>query len=439
LSEAEKVSRRGYVKYVGGIVVVAVVAAAGYGIYEATKPPVKPPEENKLTIYHWWTAGGERQAIDALYAVYKNDNPGVEIFDSPAAGGGGGIMRAAVKTMLMAGQPPDTFQITYGPGMVTSWSTYLEPIDDLFTDFPIPETLKNWGKGWGGQHYYCMPLNIHRSSNIWYNMKLVNKLGIKMPIETVDAFFEACKVAKAGGLTPFAFGTGGGQRFWLNYLLEWFMLAAPSGGADYVNSFNAGTAHPATDPAVRTALENLENLWKNYVNSDFGALTWDEAGKVLMRDEGVFHYMGDWQKGAFVAAGWKPDVDFGHQPAPGTAGASIAHGDSFALVKNAPHPTAVRKFLQTLKSAKGEEAFCVIKGASPPRSDTPLDRFDPMQRRIIQLIRTDKLVVGGHGVVEAWMDKGGEILETFVTKFDIDAAIASIDAAHKEIYATIHG
>jgi len=38
-----KVSRRSYVKYVGGIVVVAVIAAAGYGIYEATKPPPTTP------------------------------------------------------------------------------------------------------------------------------------------------------------------------------------------------------------------------------------------------------------------------------------------------------------------------------------------------------------------------------------------------------------
>jgi len=39
----EKVSRRNYVKYAGAVAVVAVVAAAGYGIYEATKPPPTTP------------------------------------------------------------------------------------------------------------------------------------------------------------------------------------------------------------------------------------------------------------------------------------------------------------------------------------------------------------------------------------------------------------
>ena len=43
MTESEKVSRRGYVKYVGGIVVVAVVAAAGYGIYQATQPAPTTP------------------------------------------------------------------------------------------------------------------------------------------------------------------------------------------------------------------------------------------------------------------------------------------------------------------------------------------------------------------------------------------------------------
>jgi len=412
----------------------AAIAAAGVGtgLYYATRAPPAKPEEKKLAIYHWWTAGGEREAIDAVYALYKKYNPDYEIIDNPAAGGGGAVMRAAVKAMLMAGQPPDTFQITYGPGMVASWAKYLEPIDDLFEDFPAPEAIKNWAKV--GEHYYAMPLNLHRDNNLWYNMKLVQEIGIDMPLESVDEFFEACEKVKKAGYIPFAFGTVGGQRFWLNYIFEWFVMAAPHGGADYLNDFNYGRAKPASDPAVREALENMERLWKNYVNPDFGALTWDEAGKVLMRNEAVFHVMGDWQKGHFMASGWKPDVDFGWQTCPGTEGISMVHGDSFGVVKGAPHPTAARKWVELLKTVEAQEAFCVIKCATPPRSDVPLDRFDPMQRKIIERVRTDKIVVGGHGVVEAWLDKGGEIFEAFITNYDIDGTIAAIDAAYREIY-----
>jgi len=412
----------------------AAIAAAGIGagVYYASRAPPTKPEEKKLAIYHWWTAGGEREAIDAVYKLFKEKYPGVEIIDNPAAGGGGAVMRAAVKAMLLAGQPPDTFQITYGPGMVQSWAEFLESIDDLWEGLPVPETMKKWAKV--GGHYYVMPLNIHRDSNLWYNIKLVNEIGIEVPISTVDDFFKACEKAKSAGYIPFAFGTVGGQRFWLNYILEWFMMASPNGGPDYVNDFNYGRAHPATDPAVKDALKNMETLWKNYVNSDFGALTWDEAGKLLMADKAVFNYMGDWQKGHFTASGWKPDVDFGWQPAPGTEGASIVHGDSFGVCKGAPHPTYAKAWVKLLSTVEAQEAFCVIKGATPPRTDVPLDRFDPMQRRIAEYIRGHKIVVGGHGVVEAWLDKCGEILEEFVSSFNVDKTVAALDAAYREIY-----
>jgi glucose/mannose transport system substrate-binding protein len=132
--------------------------------------------------------------------------------------------------------------------------------------------------------------------------------------------------------------------------------------------------------------------------------------------------------------GWKPDVDFGWQTFPGTEGLSMVHGDSFGIIKDAPHPTAARKWVELLKTVEAQEAFCIIKGASPPRIDVPLDRFDPMQRRIAESIRKDKIVIGGHGEVEAWMDKGGEIFERFVTTYDVDATIDEIDKAYREIF-----
>ena len=68
------------------------------------------PVEGDLIIYHWWTAGGEKEAIDALFAAFLEEYPDVEIVENPVAGGGGDVLRAQIKTMIMAGEPPDTFQ-----------------------------------------------------------------------------------------------------------------------------------------------------------------------------------------------------------------------------------------------------------------------------------------------------------------------------------------
>ena len=50
-------------------------------------------------------------------------------------------MRGQIKTMVMAGNSPDTFQLTYGSGMLASFGEVMAPIDELFEDFPVPEAL----------------------------------------------------------------------------------------------------------------------------------------------------------------------------------------------------------------------------------------------------------------------------------------------------------
>lgn len=44
-------------------------------VVEAT--PVPP--EKKLEIFHWWTAPGEREAADAMFAAFKAKYPDVNI------------------------------------------------------------------------------------------------------------------------------------------------------------------------------------------------------------------------------------------------------------------------------------------------------------------------------------------------------------------------
>ena len=46
-------------------------------------------DENKLEVFSWWTSGGEAAALDALFGVYKQQDPGVEIINATVAGGGG--------------------------------------------------------------------------------------------------------------------------------------------------------------------------------------------------------------------------------------------------------------------------------------------------------------------------------------------------------------
>ena len=123
---------------------------------------------NELVVYHWWTAGGEKEAIDALFEAFIDEHPEYSIVQNPVAGGGGGILRAQIKTMIMAGNPPDTFQITYGHGMISSFVSVLQPIDDLIKGYNIPEDVYEWGRVDGVM--YGVPLNLMQNNCLWYKL-----------------------------------------------------------------------------------------------------------------------------------------------------------------------------------------------------------------------------------------------------------------------------
>ena len=58
----------------GVAIVILAVATALAGV-----PASDAASSGKLEIFSWGTAGGEAQALNALYAVYRKHYPGVEI------------------------------------------------------------------------------------------------------------------------------------------------------------------------------------------------------------------------------------------------------------------------------------------------------------------------------------------------------------------------
>ena len=70
--------------------------------------------KGQLVVGSWWTAGGEAEGLHALFDIYKKYNPNVEIVNATVAGGAGFVFRAVVKPRLIAGDPPDTFQLRAG-------------------------------------------------------------------------------------------------------------------------------------------------------------------------------------------------------------------------------------------------------------------------------------------------------------------------------------
>jgi len=75
----------------------------------------------QLEIFSWWTAGGEAEGLNALFAVYKKKYPDVEIINAAVAGGAGAAAKAVLKTRMQGGNPPDSFQVHGGAELIETW------------------------------------------------------------------------------------------------------------------------------------------------------------------------------------------------------------------------------------------------------------------------------------------------------------------------------
>src|SRR6202521_2315817 len=105
-------------------------------LFARVQPPLtsQAAGEKKLEVFSWWTSGGEAAALDALFATYKKQYPGVEIINATVAGGGGSAARPVLQTRLAGGNPPDTWQSHPGWEMLGQYVEpgYCEPITELY-------------------------------------------------------------------------------------------------------------------------------------------------------------------------------------------------------------------------------------------------------------------------------------------------------------------
>ena len=89
------------VVFLGAVNVLAYDVAAVVGNTSAS---------GKLDVYHWWTAGGEREAIDSAIEVFERRYPNLEVVSNAVPGGAGGAMVMKVQVLVVTGNSPESFQ-----------------------------------------------------------------------------------------------------------------------------------------------------------------------------------------------------------------------------------------------------------------------------------------------------------------------------------------
>jgi glucose/mannose transport system substrate-binding protein len=343
--------------------------ALGVGVMmSATAPGARA--EGTVEVLHWWTAGGEAKAVGALKEEFEAT--GGTWVDSPVAGGGGDAAMTALRSRVIAGNPPTAVQLK-GPS-IQEWAAegVVANLNDVAAaenwDKVLPPLLKKVVTYEGD--YVAVPVNIHRVDWIWANPAVLEKAGLQPPT-TWDEFNTAADKLKAMGITPLAHG---GQPWQDATVFE--VVALGIGGPGFFKS-----ALVDLDPAALrsdTMVKVFEQMRKmrGYVDPNFPGRDWNLATAMVMNGEAAFQIMGDWAKGEFLSAGKVPGKDFLCLAAPG--GGFLLNSDSFVMfdVKGDDKVAGQKTLAKLILAEPFQKTFNMYKGSIPARLGMDLSDFD---------------------------------------------------------------
>ena len=440
----ERMNRLTRRRYVAGAGAVAAVGIAGCADdpedefeedddgTDDTDPDGQPDEaeEGELEIVHWWTAGGEEDAYNALLDGFRDQHPDVEIVDNPAPGGAGSAIDTVIQNRVLDGNPPSTFQIWPGQALTPyTDADLLEDLGDTVWDDEMRnaylDDIVELSRPDGD--LVAVPINIHRLNNLFYNVDVVESADVDpTTIDDPQGLLDALEaIAENTDAVPLAHQT---QSPWSSLQLFEAVFLGQQGNDDYVSL--VGGDVEALEDEIRQALELMTEFADHYPE-DAGSIAWDQGNDEVIEGGAAFIHQGDWAAGQYRAAeGFEFGEAWDMVPFPGSDGIYHSVIDSFVFPTNNPSPEATEQFLNYAGTVDAQERFNPIKGSIPPRTDVPTDEFGPFLSRQIEDFESSTAqpptIAHGTAVAPAIHSELEEAFANFNDNLDVDSAYEAI-------------
>lgn len=387
--------------------------------------------QSQIEIFSWW-AGDEGPALEALIVRYEADHPGVQVINATVTGGSGVNARAVLKTRMLGGDPPDSFQVHAGQELIGTWVvadrmedlTFLYEEQGWFAKYPqgLIDLMSTADGIWS------VPVNIHRSNVLWYVPANLQAWGVTVP-ESWDAFLEVCPAIRANGVTPLALGENWTQQH------LWESVALGVLGADDFDRLWTGEL-PFTDPKA-VAVWDVFGRVLECTNDDAAGLSWQQATDMVVGGTAAFNVMGDWAAGYMATTlRLEPGVGFGWAASPGTDGVFMMLSDAFGLPKGIRNRDATLDWLRLVGSAAGQDIFNPLKGSIAPHLDSDLSLYNAYLQSAAADWQSNR-VVGSlvHGAVakEAFMSDFATVLEIYLGSGSAQGAANAAQAIANQV------
>ncbi len=385
-------------------------------------PALAQGPSGELEIFSWW-AGDEGPALEALIAKYNELYPNVTVNNATVTGGSGVNARAVLKTRMLGGDPPDSFQVHAGQELIGTW-VVADRMEDLTFLFEEEGWLDKYPAGLidlisTDEGIWSVPVNIHRSNVMWFVPAKLAEWGIEAPA-TWDDFLAVCPTIQAAGVVPLVVG----ENWTVNHL--WESVALAELGVDGWNGL--------WDGSKKWTDEDVVAMWDKFgaildcsnIDVDAASLSWQQATDKVVNGEAAFNIMGDWAAGYMVTTlKLEPGVGFGWAAAPGTSGVFMMLSDSFGLPKDIKNREATIAWLRLLGSKEGQDIFNPLKGSIAPHLDSDLSLYNAYLQSAAADWKSN-VVVGSlvHGAVapEAFSSEFATVMEIYLTSRNSMAA-----------------
>jgi glucose/mannose transport system substrate-binding protein len=383
---------------------LTLLAAATLGLAAA---------QSQIEIFSWW-AGDEGPALEALIERFEEMYPGVSVINATVTGGSGVNARAVLKTRMLGGDPPDSFQVHAGQELIGTWvvADRMEDLTFLYEEMgwfeKYPQGLIDASSTADG--IWSVPVNIHRSNVMWYVPAKLAEWGITPPASW-DAFLEVCPTIQAAGVTPLALG----ENWTHNHLWESVALGV-LGPDDYDKLWTAEL--PFNDPKAMAVWDVFGEVLA-CTNDDAAGLSWQQATDMVVAGTAAFNIMGDWAAGYLTTTlGLEPGVGYGWAASPGTDGVFMWLSDAFGLPKGIKNREATLNWLRFVGTAEAHDIFNPIKGSIAPHLDSDLSLYNAYLQSAAADWQSNRVVGSlAHGTVakEAFASDFATVMEIYLS------------------------
>ena len=329
-----------------------------------------------VNVYHWWTAGGEKDAIESVVDGFKDVYGKIKAKSNAIPGGAGGAMVMKVKVLQQAGKSPETFQAHPGQeiepylnsDLLLSLDQVWEYADLSARALPGIETLCTASDG----SKYIVPIGIHKTNVIFYNIHVFEKYGVAIPDHeniTWDEFFSICDqlaAAMPDGEYPLDLGD---RKGWpACQVFEDIMLGTdPQIYEDFIN----GNYSVEDVTAVLSTYARM----MDYVAPDHSSRDWYEASGQVVAGTYAMQIMGAWMQPLLTSMGQVYGEDYGVFTFPGTDGWFGMCIDGFVVSNDSAEVGSGVRWAYNVSTPEVQAAFSALKESISPYSDTPDDTY----------------------------------------------------------------